>query len=80
MGNRYRCPNCKTNRTRFNVIEQVAYAAKFDPDTGEMVERYETEEEAGPLHKFYDGPKRRLQCAVCGVNEQEEMFIKFGES
>lgn len=80
MGKRYRCPNCKTNRSRFNIIEQVAYAVKLDPLTGEVLEHYESESDAGPFHQFYVGPERRLQCAVCGLNEQEEMFIKFGES
>lgn len=80
MSTRYRCPNCKTNRSRFNIIEQVAYGVKLDPQTGEELERYESGTDAGPFHKLYFGPERRLQCAVCGLNEHEQTFIKFGET
>ncbi len=74
MANRYLCPNCKTNRTRFNIIEQVATPVKLDANTGEIIEQYEGD--AGPLHLMYNGPKRRVQCAICGLIEDEQMFIK----
>lgn len=79
MGNRYCCPNCKTNRSRFNIIEQAAYAVRLDPQTGEVMERFENQEDPGLFHKSYTGPDRRIQCAVCGLIEDEKTFIKFGE-
>ncbi|WP_240376711.1 DNA alkylation repair protein [Bacillus piscicola] len=79
MSTRYCCPNCKTNRSRFNIIEQTAHAVKLDPQTGEVMERFENSEDPGPLHTLYQGPERRIQCAVCGLIENELMFIKFAD-
>lgn len=74
----YRCPNCKTNRTRFHIIEQVPRAVKLDPATGEIVETYNAHE-LEPFHLPYQGPKSRIQCAICGLIEDEQLFIKFAE-
>ncbi|MFZ4451407.1 hypothetical protein [Salibacterium aidingense] len=79
MSTRYCCPKCKTNRSRFNVVEQVPHAVRLDPQTGETIERFEASENPGPFHTQYNGPERRIQCAACGLIENETMFIKFGE-
>ncbi|MFK2826743.1 DNA alkylation repair protein [Bacillus sp. B190/17] len=79
MSTRYCCPNCKTNRSRFNIVEQVAHAVRLDPQTGEVIERFESTDNPGPLHTVYNGPARRIQCAVCGLVEDEMTFMKFGE-
>ena len=34
----YRCPNCKTNKSRFNLIKQLPQSVKIDPNTGSIVE------------------------------------------
>lgn len=78
MISKYRCPNCKTNRSRFNIIEQHPVAVRMDPQTGEIVERFEGLD-AGPFHTVYNGPEKRIQCGACGLIEDEMMFIKFGE-
>lgn len=75
MTHPYLCPNCKTNRSRFNLIQQVATPVKMDATNGEIVERYE-HNEAGPLHIPYRGPELKVQCATCGLIEDERMFIK----
>jgi hypothetical protein len=74
----YRCPNCKTNKSRFNLIKQLPQSVKIDPNTGNIVEEY-AEEQLTPFHMAYKGPELRVQCAACGLIEDEKTFIKFGE-
>lgn len=78
MSSPYRCPNCKTNRSRFNLIEQVSHAVKKDPQSGDIIQEY-TAAELEPFYLPYNGPVYKIQCAVCGLIEDERMFIKFGE-
>lgn len=78
MSTPYRCPNCKTNRSRFNLIQQVPQAIKMNPQSGEIVHEY-TSNELEPFHLPYKGPEYKVQCAACGLIEDERTFIKFGE-
>lgn len=72
----YCCPSCGTNRSRFNLIEQVVSSVKKDPQTGEIVASVE---DGDPLHLPYRGEALRVQCGVCGLTESEERFIKTAE-
>lgn len=78
MSTPYRCPNCKTNRTRFNMITQVPQSVKLNPQSGEIVEQYSSDQ-LDPFHLPYKGPELKIQCATCGLIEDEKTFAKFGE-
>ncbi|WP_088105297.1 DNA alkylation repair protein [Halalkalibacter urbisdiaboli] len=75
MAGPYLCPNCKTNRSRFNMIQQVATPVKLDPQSGEIVQQY-NEGQLDPFHMPYRGPELKIQCATCGLIENEQMFAK----
>ncbi len=77
MSHPYLCPSCGTNRTRFNLIEQVVHPVKKDPQTGEITERIGTDD---PLQIPYTGESLRVQCGVCGLVEPEERFIKTAQN
>jgi hypothetical protein len=71
MNTAYRCPSCKA-RSRFNIIDQVVTAVKMDTSTGD----YTQIENLEPYHLRYTGPDKRVQCASCGLVEDENRFIK----
>ncbi|MGL4821272.1 MAG: DNA alkylation repair protein [Bacilli bacterium] len=75
----YCCPNCKTNRTRFNrIMQQVTYV-KMDPHSRETLTSA-TDAPMDALQMSYNGPTYRVQCGVCGLTEDEHQFIRYAES
>jgi rubredoxin len=75
MSTPYLCPNCKTNRSRFNIIEQHVKSVKLNPQTGDIIEELE-QASLDPFHVAYKGPQYKVQCGVCGLIEDELSFIK----
>lgn len=79
MNQPYFCPNCKTNRTRFNLIQQVSHSVKMDPATGEVMQAYD-EQIPDPFHAPYRGPDYKVQCATCSLISEEEVFVKAAQN
>lgn len=77
MSIKYRCPNCKTNKSRFNLIEQVVHPVKKDAQSGAIIEEYNIDQ-LEPFHLPYNGPDLRVQCAACGLIESEQTFAAYG--
>lgn len=73
MSGPYLCPNCGTNRIRFNIIEQTAKPVKMDKESGEIIEEY-SNQALDPFHIPYRGPSYKVQCGVCGLIEDEIRF------
>ena len=78
MTSPYLCPNCKTNRSRFNIIEQVPKSVKLNPQTGEVLTEFSAEN-LDAFHIPYRGPAHKVQCGTCGLIEEEKTFIKHAE-
>lgn len=72
----YHCPNCKTNRTRFNLVKQDPHIVKLHQDTGEIISEH-TKDTIEPFHMQYQGPDYMVQCGVCGLLEKEEIFTSY---
>lgn len=79
MSEAYLCPHCNTNRTWFNQIEQVSTSVKKDPNTGEVVEQL-LDGGMPPYAFAYNGPHIKVQCGICGLIGEEEMFIRSAQN
>ena len=65
----------KRTALAFNILEQQVKPVKLNPQTGQVEEEY-TNETMNAFHMAYQGPTYRVQCAVCGLVENPEQFIK----
>jgi hypothetical protein len=68
----YTCPGCR-NKMRFHVIDQQPMSVKLHPQTGEFVDYLQP---GDIMAQPYQGVNRRVECALCGMNEGEQLFIK----
>ncbi|HEU4964826.1 MAG TPA: DNA alkylation repair protein [Bacilli bacterium] len=68
----YACPNCR-NKMRFHVLDQNPVSVKLNPQTGEVLGHLDASD---VMAQPYRGEVRRVQCAICGMNESESLFVK----
>lgn len=68
----YACPNCR-NKMRFHVLDQNPVSVKMNPQTGEVMGYLD---ESDVMAQPYRGETRRVQCALCGQEGQETLFVK----
>jgi len=68
----YACPNCR-NKMRFHILEQQPMSVKMNPQTGEILSYIEASD---PMAHPYRGETRRVQCAICGLDGGEAVFVK----
>lgn len=71
------CPRCKSNRTRFNKIEQHSVPMKLDAISGHELEDYNTNQD--PFYKPYTGSEYLIQCVTCGNVEEELVYQRAAE-
>lgn len=74
MSTPYLCPSCKTNRSRFTIINQMPNYVKKDPGSGDITNTYERDM-LDPFHIPYNGNSIRVQCGACGIIEDENSFV-----
>lgn len=67
----YSCPHCN-NRMRFHILDQIPMSVKLNPQTGEIIDNLLNDRIAQP----YKGEPRLVQCALCGLNGGEILFVK----
>ena len=73
MSHPYCCPNCKTNRSRFNVIEQTPIYVKLDPHSGTIIQMY-ADDELEAYHLPYRGPGiPRTMCVLRFDRRREDI-------
>jgi len=68
----YACPNCR-NKMRFHIVDQNPVSVKMDPQTGEIIQYIDSSD---LMTNPYKGEARKVQCAVCGMDGGELMFVK----
>ncbi len=78
MAKPYLCPTCKSNRMRFTLIEQTPHYVRLNPQTGEVVSEF-TSEQLDAFHQPYRGDTFMVQCGICGTVESEERFVKMAQ-
>lgn len=74
------CPRCKTNKTRFYLIEQHPKAVKLNAQSGDIEQEEYISGGLDPFYIPYKGPEYLVQCGACGVIEQSTLFEKAAES
>ncbi|MBL0386509.1 hypothetical protein JJB07_07595 [Tumebacillus sp. ITR2] len=68
----YACPSCR-NKMRFHILDQQPVSVKLHPQTGELVGYID---ESDMMAQPYRGEHRLVQCALCGLNGGEPLFVK----
>ncbi len=69
--NPYFCPNCRSNRIKFNVISNFSRSILKDAVSGAVVEESEAQQMAQS--------EPEIQCRVCGFIGNEMRFVRQAE-
>lgn len=67
----YFCPNCRSNRVKFNQIQKTSQQLFKDAQSGEITEIEE------PV--VIEEPEPLIECRVCSFQSNEQRFIKQAE-
>ncbi|TCP55466.1 hypothetical protein EV586_103118 [Tumebacillus sp. BK434] len=70
--NPYACPNCR-NKMRFHICDQNPVSVKLNPQTGEVLAYIDQND---LMAHPYKGESRLVECAVCGLDGAELLFVK----
>ncbi|MBP0725892.1 DNA alkylation repair protein [Bacillus sp. RG28] len=73
------CPRCKTNKSRFYLIEQHPKAIKLDPQNGNVEKEEYLTSGLDPFFVPYKGPDYLVQCGTCGLIDKSILFEKAAE-
>lgn len=67
----YFCPNCRSNRVKFNVITSSSQRVQKDAVTGDVMSMEDPH--------AVEGSEAMIQCLVCSFTGNEMRFIKQAE-
>ncbi len=73
MAQRYSCPDCQGNQTRYALIKKLAQEVHKDPQTGKIIwAADEWEEVLMPDGQLY----LEVRCLSCGYQAGEKLFTQ----
>lgn len=72
MDQKYSCPVCRQNQTKFEIIYKLIQEIHKDPDTGKVI--YVSDILDTPLRNRHS--ELEIRCTKCGYVAREWLFIQ----